>query len=160
IADGADDDVAFLIDQEGAAALAGGGLDRLPQLQQVIQVPLQFLCAATQAGGAYDHAHVGGHVQAVQCFAQLVALFALDTAGNTPGTRVVGHEYQITAGQTDEGGQSGALVAAFFLVDLDYDLLAFLEYFLDVDPAFGLLGEVFAGNFLERQETVALRAEV
>src|SRR5690606_1488190 len=48
VADGADDDVAFLIDQEGAAALAGGGLDRLPQLQQIIQVRLQFLGAAAQ----------------------------------------------------------------------------------------------------------------
>src|SRR5690554_899343 len=160
VADGADDDVAFLIDQEGATAFTGGTLDGFPQLQQIIQVPLQFLGAAAQAGGADDHAHVGGHVQAVQCFAQLIALFALDPAGNTPGAGVVGHEYQVAAGQADEGGQGSALVAAFFLVDLDYDFLAFLENFLDVDPAFGLLGEVFAGDFLERQEAVAFGSEV
>src|SRR5690606_36679221 len=64
IADGADDDVAFLIDQEGATAFTGGTLDGFPQLQQIIQVPLHFLGAAVQAGGADDHAHVGGHVLA------------------------------------------------------------------------------------------------
>ena len=160
VADGANDDIAFLVDQEGAAALAGGGFDRFPQLQQVIQIPLQFLCAAAETCGTDNHAHVGGNVEAVQGCAQFVALFTFDAAGNATGARVVRHQYQIATGQADEGGQSRALVAALFLVDLDDDFLAFLEDFLDIDAAFGLLGEVFARDFFQRQEAVPFGAEV
>src|SRR5690606_16294369 len=160
IADGADDDVAFLVDQEGAAALGGGGLDGFPQLQQIIQVPLQLFGAAAEAGGAHDHAHVGRNVQAVQCFTQFVALFALDATGDTTGAGVVRHQHQIAAGQADEGGEGSALVAALFLVDLDDDFLAFLEYILDVDPAFGLFGAVFAGDFLQRQDALRFGCEL
>jgi hypothetical protein len=42
VTDGADDQAAFQIDQEGAALLLGGAFDGGPQLQQVVQVPLQF----------------------------------------------------------------------------------------------------------------------
>ncbi|CCQ85084.1 hypothetical protein PA18A_1673 [Pseudomonas aeruginosa 18A] len=160
VADGADDDVAFLVDQEGRATFAGRFLDRAPQLQQVVEVPLQFLGAAAEAGGAHDQAHVGRCVEAVQGLAQLVALFAFDTAGDATGARVVRHQHQVTAGQADEGGQGGALVAALFLLDLDDDFLAFAQDFLDVDPAFGGLLEVFAGDFFEGEEAVAFGAEV
>ncbi len=125
VADGADDDVAFLVDQERGLALFRGALDGFPELQQVVEVPLQFFCAAAKAGGAHDHAHVGRYVQAVQGFAQLVTLFALDAARNAAGTGVVRHQYQIATGQADKGGQGCALVATFFLVDLDNDFLAF-----------------------------------
>src|SRR5690606_3133079 len=67
--------------------------------------------------------------------------------------------YHVAPGQRNEGGQRGALVAAFFLVHLDDDFLAFAQQFLEaglvrVDP--GL--EVVAGDFLQRQEAVALAA--
>ena len=160
VADRTDDDVAFLVDQEGRLALAGGFLDRAPQLQQVVQVPLQLFAGAAEARGAHDQAHVGRGVEAIEGFAQFVALLALDAPGNAAGPRVVGHQHQVAAGQADEGGQCRALVAALFLLDLDDDFLAFAQHVLDVDPAFGALGEVFAGDFLERQEAVALGAEV
>ena len=129
-------------------------------MQQVVEVPLQFLGAAAEAGGAHDQAHVGRCVEAVQGLAQLVALFAFDTAGDAAGARVVRHQHQVTAGQADEGGQGGALVAALFLLDLDDDFLAFAQDFLDVDPAFGGFLEVFAGDFFEGEEAVAFGAEV
>ena len=160
VADGADDDVGFLINQERRAFLAGGVLDGAPQLQQVVEVPLQFFAGAAQARGAHDQAHVGRCVEAVQSLAQFVALLALDAAGDATGAGVVWHQHQIAAGQADEGGQGSAFVAALFLLDLNDDFLAFLQDFLDVDAAFGGLGEVFAGDFLERQEAVALGAEV
>ncbi len=40
VAHGANDDVGFAVDQEGGGALAGLGGDRLPHLDQVVQVPL------------------------------------------------------------------------------------------------------------------------
>lgn len=80
---------------------------------------------------------------------RLVALFAFDTTGDAAGAQVVRHQHQVTAGQADEGGQGGALVAALFLLDLDDDFLAFAQDFLDVDPAFGGFLEVFAGDFFE-----------
>src|SRR5690606_36892976 len=128
VADGADDDVGFLIDQEGSRAAGGGFLDGGPQLQQVVEVPLHFFAGATQAGGAHDQAHVGRGVETVQGLAQFVALFTFDAAGDATCTRVVRHQNKVAAGEADEGGQGCALVAALFLLDLDDDFLAFLEY--------------------------------
>src|SRR5690606_7194802 len=104
--------------------------------------------------------HVCRDVEAVQGFAQLVALFAFDTTGDAARARVVRHQYQVAAGEADEGGQGCALVAALFLLDLDDDFLAFAQDVLDVYPAFRRLLEVFAGDFLEGEETVAVGAEV
>ncbi|CDF96756.1 hypothetical protein BN844_2337 [Pseudomonas sp. SHC52] len=160
IADGADDDVAFLVDQERRGTIQRGFLDGGPQLQQVVEVPLHLFAAAAQAGSAHDQTHVGWGNQAVEGFAQFIALFAFDAAGDAAGTRVVRHQDQVTAGQADESGQGGALVATFFFFDLDDDFLAFAQDVLDVDAAFRGFLEVFAGDFFEGQEAVALRAEI
>ena len=42
VAQGADDRLAFLVDQERRRAAFGGLCDRLPDVQQVVEVPLQF----------------------------------------------------------------------------------------------------------------------
>ena len=160
VADGADDDVAFLVDQERRGAVQGRFLDGGPQLQQVVQVPLHFFAAAAQAGGAHDQAHVARYGQAVQGFAQFVALFAFDAARDATGARVVGHQYQVAAGQADEGGEGGTFVATLFLLDLNDDFLPFAEHFLDVHPAFRGFLEVFAGDFFQRQEAVTFGTEV
>jgi hypothetical protein len=91
-----------------------------------------------------------------------VALFTLDAAGDAAGARVVRHQHQIAAGQADEGGEGGALVATLFLLDLDDDFLAFRTTSLMLTTTLiGVTGgEVFAGDFLQRQEAVALGAEV
>src|SRR5690606_7301423 len=71
----------------------------------------------------------------------------------------VGHQHHVAASQRDERGQRGALVAALLLVDLDHDLLAFAQEFLDVAGAMVGAGlEVVARDFLQRQEAVALGA--
>jgi hypothetical protein len=105
-------------------------------------------------------AHVLGQVQAFRARA-VRALIAFDAAGNAAGARVVRHQHQVTAGQADEGGQRGALVATLFLLDLDDDFLAFLEHvrMLTRPPAsFG--DEVFAGDFLQGQEAVTVGTEL
>ena len=163
IADRADDDVGFLVHQEGRFAGFRRLGDGAPQLEQVVEVPLQFLGAAAKAGGAHDHAHFVGDIQAAQCFLELLALLALDAAGNAAGAGVVGHQHQVTAGQADKGGEGGAFVTALLFVHLNDDFLTFLDHILDIDAALDVLGvflEVLAGNFLEGQKTVTLGAEV
>ncbi len=91
VADGADDDVGFLIDQERRLAGLGRLGDGAPQLEQVVKIPLQLLGGAAQAGGAHDHAHLVRDLQAAQGILELLALLALDAAGNAAGAGVVGH---------------------------------------------------------------------
>jgi hypothetical protein len=161
VAQGADDQARFLVDQEGAGLAQGGVGDRLPDLQQVIQVPLQLGGVAADAGGADDHAHVVGDVQRVQGFLEGGAVVALDPARDAAGGRRVRHQHHVAAGQGDERGQGRALVAALLLVHLHDDFLAFAQEFLHaglvrVDPG----QEVVAGDFLQRQEAVALAAVI
>ena len=161
VADGADDEAALLVDQEGAVLGLGGAVDGAPQLQEVVEVPLQLFGVAADGGGAGDQAHAAGHFELVHDVAQFGALVALDAAGHATATRVVGHQHQVAAGQRDEGGEGGALVAALVLLDLDDQLLAFAQGFLDGGAAGLDTGlKVGAGDFLERQEAVALGAIV
>jgi hypothetical protein len=48
-----------------------------------------------------------------------------------PAVGRIGHQHHVAAGQRDERGQGGALVAALLLVDLDHHFLAFAQEFLD-----------------------------
>jgi hypothetical protein len=57
VADGADHQAALLIDQEGAFLLLRGAFDGLPQLQEIVEVPLQFFAVAPDRRGAGDQAH-------------------------------------------------------------------------------------------------------
>ena len=57
VADRADDEARLLVDQVGARLHLRGVLDGVPQLQQVVQVPLQLFGRAADARGAGDDAH-------------------------------------------------------------------------------------------------------
>ena len=166
VAQGANDDVGFLIDQEGRLALGRGVADRLPYVGQVVEIPLEFLGTAADAGGAHDHAHAVGDLNLVEGLAQFVAVFTLDATRHAARTRVVRHQDQIPSGQAHEGGQRGALVATLLLLDLDDDLLTFGQRMLDAVLAIVLaaavliLVEIFLGDFLERQEAVAIAAVI
>src|SRR5690606_14556446 len=64
-------------------------------------------------------------------------------------------------GQRDEGGQGRALVAALVLVHLDHHFLALAQQLADAGLVVVDTGlEVVAGDFLQRQEAVALGAVV
>ena len=157
VADGADHQVALLVDQEGALAALGGAVNGVPQLQQVVQVPLQFGRGAADAGGAGDDAGAFRVFELVHRLFQLGAVFALDAAADATAARVVGHKHHVAAGQADEGRQRRALVAALFLLDLDQQFLAFLDDLVDARLAGRhAFGKVLARDFLERQKAVAL----
>ncbi|MNS73921.1 hypothetical protein D3C72_1073800 [compost metagenome] len=161
ITDGADDERRFLVDQEGALAALGRAVDGGPQLEQVVQVPLEFGRRAADAGGARDDAHALRVLELVHRLLELGAVVALDAARHATATGVVGHQHDIAAGQRDEGGEGRALVAAFFLFDLDGEFLAFTDHVLDAGLAGRhAFGEILLGDFLERQEAVAVFAVV
>ncbi|MDT4841651.1 hypothetical protein FQZ97_755150 [compost metagenome] len=157
VADGPDDQAGLQVDQDGRGVVARGAVDGRPELQQVGQVPLEFFDVAADAGSAGDDAHALGQLELLHGVAQFLAVFALDAARNAAATGVVGHQDQIAAGERDERGQGGALVAAFFLFNLDDQFLAFAQGVLDAGTAdvYAFL-EVAAGHFLEGQEAVAV----
>ena len=162
VADGANDQTAFLINQVCAALLLGGGFDRSPQLHQVTQVPVQFLDRASDSRGAGNDAHAVGYFELVDRVPQFVAFFAFDASGNAAAARIVRHEDDIAAGEADERGQGRAFGTALVLVDLDDKLLAFAQGFPDGDPGrigVGIL-EKRAADFLERKESMALVAVI
>ncbi len=118
VADGSDHQGGFLVNQESALAGLGCTVDRRPQLEQVIQVPLQLGGIAADAGGAGDDAHAIGVFKLVKSRLEFGAVVALDAPAHTAATWVVGHQHHIAAGQADKSGQCRALVAALFFFDL------------------------------------------
>ena len=134
--------------------------DGIPGGLEIIEIPLQFFRRAPDARGAHDRAHAVGDHQIVHGFAHLIAIFALDAAGNAARAGIVRHEHQEAPRQADEGGESGAFVAALLLLHLHDEFLALLQEILDVEPSArgGLGTEVFLGDLLQRKEAVALSA--
>ena len=159
VAQRADDQPRFLIDQERRACLQGGFGDRLPDAEQVIEIPLQLFGVTTDAGGADDHAHIVWDGQYIHRRLQCGAVVALDSARDAAGGGRIGHQHHIAAGQRDERCKGRAFVAALFLIDLDDDLLAFAQKFLDAGLVMIDAGlEVISRNFLQRQKAVLVSA--
>ena len=161
VADRADDQARFLVDQERALARLACAVDRRPQLEHVVQVPLQLGRRAPDACGAGDQRHALRIVELLEVLFQFLAVLALDPAADAATARVVGHQHQVAPSQRDKGGQRRALVAALFLLDLDQHLLAFADRFLDADVLeVDTFAEILARDFLERQKPVAIFAVV
>ena len=161
IAQRAHDDIRFLVNQERRLLAVGGFFDGGPDLGQVVEVPLHFLGAAADTGGAHDNAHAFGHFELRQHLFQLIAVFAFDAPGHPTGPRVLWHRNQESAGQADKTGECGALVATLLFLDLHDNLLVDLEGVLENGLAVvvaGCIAEILLGDFLERQEAVALGA--
>ena len=191
VADGAHDEVGFLNNQEGrrigaakraafddarldelrgAAAVflahelilrRSGFGDGLPELEEVVEVPLELFGRTADAGRAGDGGHAARQVELFHGLAQFLTFLAFNAAGDAATARIVRHEDEIAAGKADEGREGGALVAALFLFDLNDQFLTFRDGFADggrtdVDAFL----EVGAGDFLEGKEAVALFAVV
>ena len=82
----------------------GRAIDGFPQLHQVIQIPFQFFGFAADGSGTCNHAHPARDFELIDDVAQLAAIFALDAARYAATARVVRHQHQVAARQTDEGG--------------------------------------------------------
>lgn len=90
VTEGADNDVAFLVDQERRRTAFRGFLNRFPVFQTEAQVPLQGFGGFADASGANDKAHAVRKLQARQRFFQFGTVVALDTAGNSPARGLFG----------------------------------------------------------------------
>ena len=91
-----------------------------------------------------------------------VAIVTDNTARDAAGTRLVRFQDDEASGKTDKGCKRRALVAALFLVNLNNNVLAFLQDLPDVRflARLNRFDEVFAGDFLEWQKAMSICAEV
>src|SRR5690606_22665003 len=161
VADRADDQAGFEINENRRLVLFSGAVDGTPKLQKIGQVPLQLFYAATDTRGAGDDAHALRDIELVHGLAQFLAVFAFHSARYTTAPGIVGHQNQVAAGERDEGREGGALVPALFLLDLNDQFLAFVKRVLDTRRAdIDAFLEVAARDLLERQKAVTLFAVV
>src|SRR5262249_6014338 len=123
-------------------------------------VPLQLFERSADARGAGDDAHAVGDLELPDHFSQLVPVFAFDPARHAAAPGVVRHQDEIAAGERDVRRERRALAAALVLVDLDDQLVAFLERVLGPASAFAVAPHVLAGDFLEGQKAVPVGAIV
>ncbi len=160
VTDGPDHQARFLVNQERAFA-ALRAVNSGPQLEQVVQVPLQLRCAAANASGARDDGHTLWVFQLVHRFFEFCAVIALDATADATAARVIGHEHHIATGQANEGGQGCALVATFFFFHLDQQFLAFLDDVLDARLAHRYaFSKVLLGDFFEWQKAMTVFAVI
>ena len=80
IPDGADNEAAFLEDQQRTGVVFGDRINGRPQLHQVVQIPLQFFGIAANRGSTGDQAHAIRHGELGHGIAQFRAVIAFDTA--------------------------------------------------------------------------------
>ena len=161
IANGANDQASFLVDEKSTFLLIGGTFYGFPQLHQIIEIPLQFFGIAADGCGAGNQAHALRYLQLVHDIAQLGALVTLDPARNATSSRVVGHQYQITTGQTDKGSQRGTLVSALVLINLNNQFLTLAQRLFN-GRAIGLNArlEIGAGDFFEGKKAMPFRTVI
>ena len=150
------DGVALAIDQERRRALQHDVENRVPYGQQVFEVPGKFLGAAVDACRPQDDAHAVRYFDPGERLSREVAVRTHDAPRHTSGARLVRLQDDKAAGQADVRCKGGTLVAAFFLVDLYDDILAFFQDIANIGLSAGVdvFYEVFAGDFLQRKETV------
>ena len=95
----ADEQVAFLVYQERSRSLNCRFFNGVPQLQQVVQVPLKFFSFPAYTGGTDDDSYVIRSNNLLQLFSQFLAVFSTDATGYATGFRVGWHQDQVAAGQ-------------------------------------------------------------
>ena len=134
--------------------------DGLPQLQQIVEIPLQLFHAAADAGGAGNQAHAARHFQFGHRGFELLALFALNAARHAAAARIIGHQHQIAAGQADKGGERRAFVAALVFFHLHNHFHALFEHVLNAGTAAVVILEISARHFLKRQKAVPVGAVI
>ena len=153
VTDCADNDVAFLVDEKRSRPLVHRCLDRAPQLEQVVEIPLQFFLRLSDSRRTHDKPHTYRNFEGAQRLAQLCSILALDASRDPARPWIVGHEDEITSGKAWKSGKRGSLLAALLLLHLHEKLQPFRKSILDGHGLTGiglLLGVVLACDLLER----------
>ena len=91
IADCADHERGFLVNQERAGSRFVGAFNGTPELHQIIQIPLQFVNIATNTCGTGNDGHAGRQIQLVHRIAQFLAIFTFNPTGYTATAWIVWH---------------------------------------------------------------------
>ena len=132
VADGAFDDVAFLIDHRRRARFQGLFTYFVPGAYKVFEIALDLGLVAFEPGGANNDAHALWHIERIEGVAEFATFLGdRDLARNAPAARRIWHQHAIAAGQRDIGGKRGAFIAALFLDHLNQKDLPPLDDFLD-----------------------------
>ena len=98
IPDGSQYSAVFLVKQGRVRLFLFSGLNGLPNLQQVVQIPVQFLGTAANAGCSHDDAHTLRYFHLRHRCPQLISFFAFNASRDAPCTRVVRHENHVSTG--------------------------------------------------------------
>ena len=136
VPDRALDEVTVRMDQRRRRRGEGLFADLVPDAGEIVEVTLDLGLGAAHASGAHDQAHrlgqleIGDHV-----FQALAIAGRADLAADPAAAGAVGHQHGVTAGKAQIGCERRALVAAFFLDDLDKQHLAALDDVLDLVAA-------------------------
>src|SRR5262249_36011924 len=149
IADGALDQIALLVDEAGRGRCQGQIPHVLPETNFVLKVALDLLLGAGGSGRADDEPHALRHLELNGDRFQALAILGIgDLARDAAAAPRVGHQYGVTPGKREIGGQGGAFAAPLFLDDLHQDDLAPLDHLLDLVGAHAPTRTF--GHFLER----------
>src|SRR4029078_6016171 len=112
----------------GRLALQGEIAHALPQAQQVFEVALDLLLGACGTGGANNQTHALRNLElGGDCLEPLAVLRFGYLVADAAAAGGVGHHHGVAAGERKVSGESGALVTALLLDDLNKDHLATRE---------------------------------
>ena len=104
VAQCADNNVAFLVNQGWCGRLCRCIANGFPGLGLVIEIPLEFFCGSADTGGADNDAHAVSNFEFVHRRFEFAAIVTFYTSGYTTGTRIVWHQDQEASGQANKGG--------------------------------------------------------
>ena len=136
IADRTLDQVAFLIDEARRGRLQRQVANAFPETQQIFEIALDLLLRPRGAGSADDEPHALRNLEFLGDGFQTAAILRIgDLARDATTASGVRHQNGVAAGERQIRRESRALVAAFFLDDLNQDDLAALDDFLDLVAA-------------------------
>ncbi len=125
--------IAFLMDEARRDRIQRALSDTRPQSHQVVIIAADFGFGAFRAGRPNDQTHAFRHVKVLCDLLQSFAVRGVgDLAGDAAATCGVRHQNAVTPGQRQIGRDCRALIAAFFLDDLDQKHLAAFDDFLDL----------------------------
>ena len=80
IADRANHQTGFEVNQDGGGIVFGRAINGGPELHQIGQVPLKFFDVTADTGGAGDDAHSLGNIELIHRLAQFLTVFAFNAA--------------------------------------------------------------------------------
>ena len=170
VADGAQQDVVFAVDEDGTLLFFAGFGEGFPEFEQVVQIPAQFLGGAPESGGAENDGHSARRAEFAQALHHFVAGAAVALLGDLAPAGLQRHQNQIASRQRDVHGERGALFGDMVASDLHQHAVALLDGGRGGDGGefggvgfFAVVAAVLvedARDVLEGEESVFVVAEV